>query len=313
MVCPAPQGSRKGNRVTAERWALLLREHDHLVSIAEDWQGESCDLLIALHAKKSYRAIKKYRTDRPDAPLVVALTGTDLYRDLPVSRQAQQSLQWADRLIGLHECVTRSLPQPLHAKVRVILQSAQPTAPRLQRSEETFDICVLGHLRHEKDPLRTALAVRRLPRLRQLRVIHAGEALSPRFEKWARSAMRKDARYRWLAELSRAEVGRLLAASHVMVISSRMEGGANVVSEAIVNGVPILASKIPGNEGLLGEAYPGYFPVADTDALARLLDKTCNDKGLYRELTDRVLALQPRFQPQHEREHLQRLVREFSP
>ena len=78
-------------------------------------------------------------------------------------------------------------------------------------------------------------------------------------------------RYRWRGEVPGWQVRREFARSHVMVISSVMEGGANVVSEAIVAGVPVIASKIDGNVGLLGADYRGYYPAQDTAALAALL------------------------------------------
>ena len=97
IVTPAAANARNGNRHTAARWAAMLRSAGHRVSIARRWgeegrQGERCDLLIALHALYSHDSIRRYREARPRAPLVVALTGTDLYRDLPHSREARRSL-----------------------------------------------------------------------------------------------------------------------------------------------------------------------------------------------------------------------------
>ncbi len=101
---------------------------------------------------------------------------------------------------------------------------------------------------------------------------------------------------------------RTLARSHVMVISSRMEGGAHVVSEAIAAGVPILASKIPGNLGLLGQDYLGYFPVSDEKALARLLRRAETDQFFYKKLQDQVKKLQKLVQPRHERSSIEKLI-----
>lgn len=312
MVCPAPAGSRKGNRVTADRWNTLLKKAGHQVAIATDWVGQACDVLLALHARKSYPAVHKYRQEHPTGPLIVALTGTDLYRDLPRNVHAQRSLRYADRLIGLHENVASDLPEKVRAKLRVILQSAEPIEPRPARSEKFFQVCVLGHLRYEKDPLRTAEALRRLPHLKQIRVVHAGQALIPRYQEWTAAAMQLDSRYRWLGGLPLARAQRLLASSRLLVISSRMEGGANVVGEAIVNGVPILASHIPGNVGLLGPDYPGYFPVNDARALARLLEKACCYQQYYKQLEKATARLAPRFEPAREQAALAALMREVS-
>lgn len=311
LVCPAPPGSLKGNRVTANRWASHLQDLGHDVVISSDWQGEACEVMIALHARKSFPAVRKYRKANPSGPLVVALTGTDLYHDLPHSRRAQQSIRWADRLIGLHDAVADDLPKSARTKVRVILQSLEPMTPQPARSDKHFTACVLGHLRYEKDPLRAALALRRLPWLAQVRLTQAGQALTSRYDKLARIAMRRDARYRWLGEISRPRALRLLASNRLMIISSRMEGGANVVSEAIVNGVPVLASRIAGNVGLLGADYPAYYAVADERALADLLERACTDAPFYRELNRRIAQLAPRFQPARERASLAALMNEL--
>src|SRR5689334_19196233 len=124
IVTPAAANARNGNRHTAGRWAAMLRSAGHRVSIARAWQGERCDLLIALHALYSHESIVRYREARPRAPLVVALTGTDLYRDLPRSRQAHRSLELADRLVVLQEAALASLPGALRKKATVVYQSS---------------------------------------------------------------------------------------------------------------------------------------------------------------------------------------------
>jgi putative glycosyltransferase (TIGR04348 family) len=287
MACPAPPQSRKGNRVTAARWANLLENLGHAVTVGQEYDGQPFDVMIALHARKSHPAAKRFHRRHADKPLIVALTGTDLYRDIHTSRQAQESLELADRLIVLQPLGRDELPPSLEWKVRVVIQSAAPTLPRPAKSERTFDVCVLGHLRAEKDPFRTALALRHVPDTTQIRVTHAGQAMSPAMAVRARALMRRDRRYRWVGEVSNRQARRILARSRLLIVSSRMEGGANVVSEALADQVPVLASRIGGNVGLLGPDYPGYFPVGDTRALARLLMRAEADESFYRTLARR--------------------------
>jgi putative glycosyltransferase (TIGR04348 family) len=311
MACPAPAHSRKGNRVTALRWARILRQLGHRLTIGREYDGTPCDLCIALHARRSHHAVVAYRRRYPVQPLVVVLTGTDLYRDIRTSRQAQQSLELADRLIVLQPQGRAELPPRLRGKVRVIYQSAEPVRVHPVKHERFFQVCVLGHLRQEKDPFRAAMALRLLPVDARVRVIHAGQALVPALAVRARRLAAQDPRYRWIEEVPRWRARRILARSRLLILSSRMEGGANVVSEALVDGVPVLASRIPGSEGMLGESYPGFFPVGDTRALAQLLLRTVSEPDFYDRLKKWCHRLAPRFEPARERQAWQRLLREL--
>jgi putative glycosyltransferase (TIGR04348 family) len=311
MACPAAPQSRKGNRVTAVRWARILTQLGHRLAIGQQYDGAPCDVFVALHARKSYPAIRIYRRLFSHGPLVVALTGTDLYRDIRTSKNAQQSLELADRLILLQPCGFDELSGPQRSKARVIYQSVDHSGIQPARSRTHFDVCVLGHLRFEKDPLRAALALRLLPAISRVRVTHAGEALSPALAKQARAAMARDPRYRWLGEVPRWRARQILARSHALVLSSRMEGGANVVSEAIAAGVPVLASHIPGNVGLLGGRYPGYYPVGDTQALARLLHRAESDAPFYGRLVAWCAGLAPLVEPAREQAAWEKLLGEL--
>jgi putative glycosyltransferase (TIGR04348 family) len=312
LACPAPVQSRKGNRVTANRWTDILVGLGHEVQfVRESPLGTPPDLMVALHARKSYPDIADYRKTYPHGPLIVALTGTDLYRDIRTSRRAQKSLELADRLVLLQPEGINELPRHLRRKARVIFQSAEPVGGRPPAHTNPFNVVVLGHLRHEKDPFRTALALRLLPEERHIRVRHLGQALSPAMDKQARRLMARDPRYRWLGEVSRGSARRRLARSHLLVLSSRMEGGANVISEAIVERVPVLASHISGSIGLLGKGYPGYYPVGDSAALADQLRRAANDPKFYQHLKQWCTDLKGLFAPARERAAWRSLLAEL--
>jgi putative glycosyltransferase (TIGR04348 family) len=312
LSCSAPPGSRSGNRVTAMRWARILESLRHRVTIDQEYEGQPCDLLVALHARRSYPSIVQFRRTNPHRPLIVALTGTDLYRDIHTSRHAQQSLEWADRLIVLQPRGRDELPARHRSKVRVIYQSTSPTWQYPAKKKDSFDVCVLGHLRHEKDPFRTALALRKMPRELNICVLHAGRALSAPMARRALSLMERDRRYIWVGEQPRALARRMLVRSRLLVLSSRMEGGANVISEAVVEGVPVLASRIAGNVGLLGARYPGFFPVGDTAALARLLLRAISDSSFYEHLRRWCADRKPLFDPARERNDWSNLLAELA-
>jgi putative glycosyltransferase (TIGR04348 family) len=295
LVTPAGPGMRNGNRHTALRWAAFLQAAGHQVTVEVDWGKDPADLMLALHARRSYGSIRVFPKNKP---LVLALTGTDVYRDIHESTEARQSLERADRLIVLQSEAAKELPPRARKKVRVVVQSSDTTL-RHDPAPGKFRFCVIGHLRDEKDPLRAALALRLLQR-KDVEVVHLGAALDAGLGKLARRAMRADKRYRWLGGVPHERALRSLASSHAMVISSRMEGGANVVCEALRIGLPVLASRISGNLGLLGRGYAGYFPVEDESALAGLMARTLSDRRFYRGLKQQVGALRAMVAPQAE-------------
>ncbi len=313
IVTPAPPYSRKGNRVTATRWRGLLRDLGHSVEITESLpdRGAVPDALIALHARRSYPAIARFRRDRPHHPLIVVLTGTDLYGDLDRSPRVQRSLDLADRLIVLQPAALASLTPPHREKARVVLQSAHPAPSLVPKSVRTFDVCVVGHLRSVKDPFRAAHAARRLAPQSRVRIVHLGAAMDDAMRARAEREMARNPRYVWRGEVPRWQVRRVMSRSHALVLSSRMEGGANVVSEAAVSGLPVLASRIAGSTGLLGEDHPGLFSVGATAELAELLAHCESNPRFLAGLARRSRRLARHFRPSAERASLRNLLREL--
>jgi putative glycosyltransferase (TIGR04348 family) len=308
IVTPARPGARTGNLHTATRWASMLRSAGYAVKVAQEWEGKPTDVLLALHARRSHDSVARWREAHPQAPLVVVLTGTDLYRDLPRSAEARRSLALADRVIVLQEAALSSLETPIRRKAHVVYQSsdtrlrqAPPQGPRLR-------IAVVGHLREEKEPFCAARALAGLGDA-QAEVVQVGGALDAAHARQARHWMRIEPRYRWLGSVPHGQSLRWIARSHLLVVSSRMEGGANVIAEAARIGTPVLASKIPGNVGMLGPRYSGYFALGDHAALAALVRRCHDDPAFYARLRAQVAALRDRFAPPQERRALLGAVR----
>ena len=302
LITPAKAGSRAGNRATAVRWAGHLRALGHRVIVATDYNDSPADAMIALHAWRSVDAIRRFAERHPEKPLIVALTGTDIHRfQFSHPKPTLRSMALAIVLIALHGEVARHIPARFRKKISVVYQSARPLTRRPKSASSRFEVCAIGHLRAEKDPLRAAYAARLLPPSSRVRVTQLGQAIGPNWERKAKAEAGKNQRYRWLGEVTHGRVRAVMGRSRVMVISSVMEGGANVVSEAAVAGLPVIASRIPGNVGLLGRDYPGYFPLKDTKALARLLTRAEEDAGFLARLGRALAARAGLFRPMRER------------
>ncbi|MBI2314080.1 MAG: TIGR04348 family glycosyltransferase [Betaproteobacteria bacterium] len=312
IVTPAAVHSRSGNRNTALRWGAMLRRLGYRVRVQVDWDGAPADLMLALHARKSHPSIRRFSARYPDRPLILALTGTDLYRDIRTDAGARQSMEIATRMIVLQDQGLKELAPELRKKTRVVYQSA-PTGKRLASLKSCFEVVVVGHLREEKDPFRCAMALQHLPGRSQIRVVQLGRSMAPEMASEAKRWMEREPRYRWLGERPHGQALQRLARSRLMVISSRMEGGANVVCEALALGVPVIASRISGNLGMLGPDYPGYYPVENERALARLLWRAESDGAYYRSLARACAARRKLVTPDRELLSLRRVLEEVAP
>jgi len=310
LITPYGAASRNGNWHTAARWARFLREAGHGVRVQVEWDGRAADMMIALHARRSFASISSFARRFPSRPLMLVLTGTDLYRDIHHDRDAQQALELAHRLIVLQERGVDELEAGQAGKARVIYQSA-PDIPRAAHKPNTFEVLVVGHLREEKDPFRVALATAYLPENSRIAVTHLGGALTPEMAHTAELAQRKLPRWTWAGNVPHRSVLKKLARARLLVIPSVMEGGANVICEALAAGLPVLASDIPGNIGMLGEDYPGYFPLGDERSLARLLSRAESDAEFYAELVSHGQRRRPLMRPEQEASRLRQAVAEL--
>lgn len=267
--------------------------------------------MVALHARRSFASVQKLRTTRPGVPVIVALTGTDLYGDIHTSPLARKSLLMASRLIVLQPMGLQELPDNVRAKTRVIYQSARRPKRKLPPDRKSFTICIIGHLRPVKDPFRAAEAARLLPHHSQIRIVQVGAALSREMAQKARAEAATNPRYKWLEELPRWNALRVLARSHLMALTSELEGGANVISESLAASVPVVSSRIGGSLGILGVDYPGYFPVGDTEALGALMMRAESDRAFYRNLSSRCRRLRHLSDPAREKRSWRSLLREL--
>ena len=307
IVTPAPPGTLHGNRITALRWHQFLSRLHYQSTVTEQWSGKSCDVLIALHGLRSYDSIQRFKKAYPNNPVALIMTGTDIYRDLKNSPKVIKSMEMADAIVLLQPDAIQSLPQKFHPKVRVIYQSVK-SITRKTPPKRHFLASIIGHLRAEKDPFCAAQCLPLLPSNSKIQLVQLGKAMSPGLKKQAISIEKNVMRYRWLGQLSHSKTLQWLSRSHVMIISSIMEGGAHVVSEAIAIGIPVIASDIPGNRGLLGDSYPAYYPVGDKVALSKLLTKAESDPVFYQKMCKAIAARQKITKTELEQKSIQKLI-----
>ena len=312
IVTPVPPRSRQGNRITALRWARILRTLGHRVDITQEFNRQKCDLMVALHASKSFSSIKRFSEQHPEKVLIVTLTGTDIYRDYHLNDRCLQSIKMATGLIVFQPKILQEIPVQYRDKATVVYQSATPPLGIHKPRKRFFDVCVIGHLRSVKDPFRTARASRQLPDSSKIRVLHIGGALAPDFEQQAIAEQVSNHRYRWLGELPHWKTIRCLARSRLLVITSKAEGGPIVLVEALAASIPVLSTRINAVVGHLGENYPGYFPVGDTNALVSLLQLAETDQGFYADLKKRSEKVKSLVDPARERESWKKLLKNLN-
>ena len=309
IVTPVPPRSRQGNRITALRWARILRTLGHCVDITQEFKRQKCDLMVALHASKSFSSIKRFSEQHPEKVLIVTLTGTDIYRDYHLNDRCLQSIKMATGLIVFQPKILQEIPVQYRDKATVVYQSATPPPGIHKPRKRFFDVCVIGHLRSIKDPFQSARASRQLPDTSEIRVLHIGGALAPDFEQQAIAEQVSNHRYRWLGELPHWKTIRCLARSRLLVITSKAEGGPIVLVEALAASIPVISTQINAVVGHLGENYPGYFPVGDTNALVSLLQLAETDQGFYADLKKRSEKVKSLVDPARERESWKKLLK----
>ena len=309
LVTPALASANNGNWQTAQRWARMLAA-DYEVRLVQQWDGSPADAMLALHARRSAASIAAWAAALVRKPLVVALTGTDLYRDILVDAAARQSLALAERLLVLHEGAPHDVPTEHRAKCVVCFQSSG-TRRTLAKTSQHLRALMVGHLRDEKDPATYFAAARLLATRSDILLDHIGAPLDAALGREARALAAAQPGYRWLGAQPHGATLARIQRAHVLVHASRMEGGAHVVMEAVRSGTPVLASRIAGNVGMLGPGYRGYFEPGDAAGLCALLLQCRDDATMLAALQAQCAARAPLFEPARERATLRRLLAEL--
>ena len=278
-----------GNSVTANRYCSIFGQLGHVATTTDT---PTAPLVVALNAYRTRHVVGEL----PETTtVIVVLTGTDIYRFWDQDRDAVScTLDRADVIVGLNDLVGRSLPTKHRAKLTCIKEGALAlsTEPTRPTSPPLHAICV-GHLRDEKAPELIADALDRLDPNCDVVVDHYGAAHSESWAQWARDTSERIEQYQWHREVSRSRLDEIYAGADLLINTSKMEGGANVISEAVMAGLPILATAIDGNAGVLGTSYPGLFTPDDPYELADRLAALASNPEALEQITLSSRLLQP--------------------
>jgi glycosyltransferase involved in cell wall biosynthesis len=300
---PYADHTGQGNSVTAVRLGKILSGGGYRVTYSErEYSGEEAEVMIALNARKSANAIVRFCELNPSSKLIIILTGTDINHpdSSDEDSAAWASMMLAERLVVLHEASLKQVPKIFREKTCVIHPSVTlPEGLLHAPSKDGFKIMMAGNMRQEKNPeLAHAAAEKISP---ALEIHHYGECTSTGSENVIEHGI-----------FSHDTMLDAMSSAGVLLNTSFQEGGANAICEAVTMGLPVVASAISGNIGMLGEDYAGLFPSNDLDALVNMLEKTANGLEFYALLKKQLATRAPLFTYAQESESWQDLLNGLS-
>lgn len=312
---PFPRQDSQGNSATADRLKNLLQGEGLSVQMEEEWfSGCEARCLVALNARRSVGAVEEFRDAYPDGRVVIVLTGTDINH--PDARdensETYRSMRDADALVVLHEASLGSVPSAFHPKCQIIYPSVfLPSGViREPRDDGVFEVVMAGNVRAEKNLPVVVDACRLLPEDLNVVVRVYGDA-EGELAQMLMAATASPLPFQWKGKLSHRDMMDRLAQADLLLNSSTQEGGANAVCEAVSMGLPVLASRISGNMGMLGDDYLGYFGSDDARELADQLLRCATVFPFYKRLGEAVEQRAPLFLTEVESQRWSALIREL--
>lgn len=310
VFSPYSLTSPKGNTITTQRLVSLLGNLGcSAVAVDDSASVGTPDVLIALHATRSLSVSREYKSQRLDGQLWVYLTGTDVYAADQSSADLAEALGMADVIMVSQSAIVQSLAEEFRDKCAVIPASVfLPELPQVidSSSSDSTKFGFVGHLREVKNPFLMNRAMQLCDG--DLTAVTMGAELEPGFQEQVEEWQQRDPRFRYLGNVPHAEALARLSQLDYSINSSFSEGGANAVAESIVLGIPVLASRIEGNLGLLGEEYVGYYEGDNARSLADLMARVMQDQSFARELRQQTEGLAEYFAPRREQEALAQLL-----
>ncbi len=316
VTTPYEKNSLQGNTVTALRIVAILSEAGFDAVVVSNGEAvEYADIIIALHARKSAHFIDEFLERNPVGKVIVYLTGTDLYRDIPNKCGiCEKSMQLANVLVVSQDASLSSVPERFRSKALVVHKSIQLPDELSDLIHETDRelFTVVGHLRAEKQPFMAVEAFQLLGDSSRLKLVLLGKEIDDDSGEIARNWQNRDHRFQWLGGLDHSEAIGWIKRSVATINTSIMEGGANSVGESIMLGVPVLASRIEGNVGMLGNDYLGYFDPNSRQELANLIQQVISDTHFLERLRAQVSARRYKFSRENEKQGWLNIIQKLS-
>lgn len=282
----------QGNAVTADRTELILRTAGFEVQVeGEVYEGVDARCLVALNARRSAGVVADFDRQHPGRRLIVVVTGSDINH--PEMEDGDSETRWtmarADALVILHEADLEALPAELRKKAVCIFPSVSlPEGTRHQPAQgERFEVIMAGNLRGVKNPQLAVEGARVLEDDSPIFISSYGDASAELAAEITR-ASEELGHFQWCGKVDHTSLIGKMAQAHLLLNTSTIEGGANAICEAVTMGLPVVASDIRGNVGMLGRNYPGLFPSGDAQAMVSLLRRCAKDTAFYRDLKSAV-------------------------
>ena len=169
-------------------------------------------------------------------------------------------LRLRGRLVVAAKMALREIPKPLRRKSRVIYQSAEPIRASRSRASGIFDVCVVGHLRGEKDPLRAAMAVRDLPS--QSCVFRSPTSVSLWIRGWKKPQSKKSDATRVIVGSATFHMEKLANAWRAVTsfaLRPRWKAVPTLLSEALASRVPVCGFEDFGTDGHSRQSFSRLF------------------------------------------------------
>ncbi len=296
---PFPQETGQGNSVTAERMQLIMRSAGigaHIETVT--YQGGDAKCLVALNAWRSAGVVAEFDRRHNDRQIVVLVTGSDINHPEmgDENSDTRVTMERADALVTLHDADLKALPENLQHKSICIYPSVSlPTGIKHREPlEDRMDVVMAGNIRAVKNPQLAVEVGALLPSDSPIFINSYGDA-SDQLATEMTHASAEVKHFNWCGKLDHATLIEKMVRAQLLLNTSTIEGGANAICEAVTMGLPVIASDIRGNVGMLGEDYLGLFPNGDAQAAVGLLQRCVTELSFYQELKKQVAQRAPLF------------------